>query len=261
MRLHEVLTEDQLDEISLGGIGRGIARGAGAVARGVGSVVGGVKGTMAGIGKSYTTSRDRAYAAGMSAAGPGPYTGSTPATTRVASTTSRSASTGRNTTPTSSTAPARTPSAASSPASTGRNTTPTSSTAVSDPYEQMKGQLRSLKSTGTKVLPAAMATNLTQDLQKLSKGDKDSGAYAADKILKFANAGYNVDSLAQQWLAMSKAGERFLTRESYEAISALLRENNLRWADIGLRIRMIESTNDGVFVSRKLSNSSLDLVF
>lgn len=77
MRVKDILTEEQLDELSMGDIGRGIARGAGKVAGGVGSLVGGVKGTASGMKQSYTAARDAAYAAGKSSASPYDY--STPA--------------------------------------------------------------------------------------------------------------------------------------------------------------------------------------
>lgn len=70
MRIDDILTEEQLDEISMRDVGRGIARGAGKVAGGVGSLVGGAKGVASGMRQSYTTARDAAYDSGRRNAGP-----------------------------------------------------------------------------------------------------------------------------------------------------------------------------------------------
>jgi hypothetical protein len=98
-----------------------------------------------------------------------------------------------------------------------------------------------------------MVTGIKGDLAKLSKGDKDSGAYAADKILKFAKAGYEVGDLAKQFMANSQAGERFLTQSVYRKITHMLKEYDLKWSDLGLRLRLVETRDMkplGVFVSR-----------
>ena len=104
---------------------------------------------------------------------------------------------------------------------------------------------------GAKPLPDKFATELNSDMAKLAKGDKESGTYAANKILKFANAGYDVSKLAPTWNASSKAGERFLTQSVYRAITNMLREHGLTWDNLGLRIRLYEgASNAGVFLSR-----------
>jgi hypothetical protein len=139
--------------------------------------------------------------------------------------------------------------AADTPANpTGKNA------AATDPYENLKGQMRQLQpQPGAKPLPDKFATSLQGDMAKLAKGDKESGTYAADKILKFAKAGYDVSKLAPTWTASSKAGERFLTQSVYRAISNMLREYGLSWENLGLRIRLDESVgNKGVFISRGL---------
>jgi hypothetical protein len=124
--------------------------------------------------------------------------------------------------------------------------------AATDPYENLKGQMRQLQpKPGAKPLPANFATELNSDMAKLAKGDKESGTYAANKILKFANAGYDVSKLAPTWNASSKAGERFLTQSVYRAITNMLREHGLTWDNLGLRIRLYEGAgNSGVFLSR-----------
>lgn len=130
-----------------------------------------------------------------------------------------------------------------------------------DTYDKFKGEIRRLQpTTGAKVLPQQYADQLQSSITKLAKGDKESGIFAADKILKFAKAGYDVAKLAQQWQGMARQGERFLTQSVYREITAMLAEHGLRWADLGLRVRIVEGIEDGVFISQKLNTSSLDIV-
>ena len=132
---------------------------------------------------------------------------------------------------------------------------PTQNAAASDPYEKLKGDMRKITPTpGAKTLPAEMAAKLDGDMAKLAKGDKDSGAFAAQKILKFAQAGYDVSALQPKWMASSKAGERFLTQSVYREISKMLKEHGLTWANLGLRIRLNESVKGhGVFLSKRIA--------
>ena len=124
--------------------------------------------------------------------------------------------------------------------------------AATDPYENLKGKMRQLQpKPGSKPLPDKFAAELNSDMAKLAKGDKESGTYAANKILKFANAGYDVSKLSPTWTASSKAGERFLTQSIYRAITNMLREHSLTWDNLGLRTRLYESVGEtGVFLSR-----------
>jgi hypothetical protein len=132
---------------------------------------------------------------------------------------------------------------------------PTKNAAGTDSYENVKGQMRKITPVaGAKPLPAEMAARLDGDMAKLAKGDKDSGVFAADKILKFANAGYDVSALQPKWMASSKAGERFLTQSVYREISKMLKEHGLTWANLGLRIRLNESIKGhGVFLSKRIA--------
>lgn len=132
---------------------------------------------------------------------------------------------------------------------------PTKNAAAGDPYEKLKGDMRKITPTpGAKTLPAEMAAKLDGDMAKLAKGDKDSGAFAAQKILKFAQAGYDVSALQPKWMASSKAGERFLTQSVYREISKMLKEHGLTWANLGLRIRLNESVKGhGVFLSKRIA--------
>jgi hypothetical protein len=126
-------------------------------------------------------------------------------------------------------------------------------TKLADPYEKLKGQLRKLHSQpNAKQLPATFIKDLQSDIAKLSKGDKESGIYAADKILKFANKGYDVSKLAPNWIAGAKTGERFLTQSVYREITNILKEHGLKWANLGIKIRLDESINgEGIFISKR----------
>ncbi len=114
--------------------------------------------------------------------------------------------------------------------------------AAGDTYEKAKGDIRKVQS-GAKPLPANIAQGIEADLAKLAKGDKESGVFAADKIMKLAKLGMDVKDIQAKWIANSKAGERFLTQSQYFEISKMLREHGLRWSDLGLRVHLLEGTN------------------
>lgn len=114
--------------------------------------------------------------------------------------------------------------------------------AAGDTYEKAKANIRNVQS-GAKPLPANIAQGIQADLAKMAKGDKESGVFAADKIMKLARLGMDVKDIQAKWLANSKAGERFLTQSQYFEITKMLREHGLRWSDLGLRIHLIEGTN------------------
>ena len=119
---------------------------------------------------------------------------------------------------------------------------PAKNAAASDTYEKAKGDIRKVQG-GQKPMPPKTAATIASDLAKLAKGDKESGVAAAQKIMTFAKAGVDVSKQQQAWIANSKAGERFLTQSVYFEISKMLRENNLRWSDLGLRVHLLENTN------------------
>ena len=121
-----------------------------------------------------------------------------------------------------------------------------------DSFEVSKSQMRKLEPTpGAKPLPAQMVTSLQADMKKLAAGDKESGVFAANKILKFAQAGYDVSKIQPQWLAQAKAGERMLTQSAYNDISNMLESFGLTWKDLGLVVRIDESVSDYVFIMSK----------
>ena len=114
--------------------------------------------------------------------------------------------------------------------------------AAGDTYEKAKGDIRKVQG-GQKPMPPKTAATIASDLAKLAKGDKESGVAAAQKIMTFAKAGVDVSKQQQAWIANSKAGERFLTQSVYFEISKMLREHNLSWSDLGMRVHLLEGTN------------------
>lgn len=125
-------------------------------------------------------------------------------------------------------------------------------TATSDPFEQYKSELRKLAGIkGEKVLPSKFKDALKTDFAKLSKGDKESGTFAADKIMKYAKAGYDVSNDINSWLQSAKVGERFLSIKEFQELSLFLSEHELDFADLGLVVRIDESISDKVWISVK----------
>lgn len=58
MRINEVITENvQLDELSLGGIGKGLAKGASAAAKSVGAIAGGAVGAIDAAKQGYNAGK------------------------------------------------------------------------------------------------------------------------------------------------------------------------------------------------------------
>ena len=114
--------------------------------------------------------------------------------------------------------------------------------AAGDTYEKAKGDIRKVQS-GQKPMPPKTAATIDAALAKLAKGDKESGVFAAQKIMNFAKAGVDVSKQQQAWIANSKAGERFLTQSEYFELSKMMREHNLSWSDLGIRVHLLEGTN------------------
>jgi hypothetical protein len=124
----------------------------------------------------------------------------------------------------------------------------TKNAAAGDTYEKAKGDIRKVQG-GQKPMPPKTAAGIDAALAKLAKGDKESGVWAAQKIMNFAKAGVDVSKQQQAWIANSKAGERFLTQSQYFEISKMLRENNLSWSDLGIRVHLLEGTNKLIGIS------------
>lgn len=119
---------------------------------------------------------------------------------------------------------------------------PTKNAAAGDTYEKAKGEVRTAQS-GTKLIPPKAAADIDAAIAKLAKGDKESGVFAAQKIMNLAQAGVDISKQQQAWVANSKAGERFLTQSVYFEITKMLREHNLSWSDLGIRVHLLEGTN------------------
>jgi hypothetical protein len=113
-----------------------------------------------------------------------------------------------------------------------------------DSYEKAKSQMRKFTPKQGKPLPDKFLNSIGKDIRKLSKGDKESGVSAAERIIKFSRAGQDVTGLHKRWLQSAKAGERFLTQSVYLAVTNMLREHNLTWSDLGLKVRLTESVNN-----------------
>ena len=114
--------------------------------------------------------------------------------------------------------------------------------AAGDTFEKAKGDIRKVQG-GQKPMPPKTAATIASDLAKLAKGDKESGVAAAQKIMTFAKAGVDVSKQQQAWIGNAKAGERFLTQSVYFEITKMLKENNLHWSDLGIRVHLLEGTN------------------
>jgi hypothetical protein len=140
------------------------------------------------------------------------------------------------------TAPAQGRAAAKPAPTTNKNV------AVGDTYEKAKGDVRKVQG-GEKPMPPNAAADIQTAIAKLAKGDKESGVFAAQKIMNLAKAGVDVSKQQQAWVANSKAAERFLTQSVYFAITKMLREHNLSWSDLGMRVHLLEGTNKLIGIS------------
>jgi hypothetical protein len=132
--------------------------------------------------------------------------------------------------------------AASNAAGTAAPASNNKNAAAGDTYEKAKGDVRKAQS-GTKPIPPKAAADIDAAIAKLAKGDKESGVFAAQKIMNLAQAGVDISKQQQSWVANSKAGERFLTQSVYFEITKMLREHNLSWSDLGIRVHLLEGTN------------------
>jgi hypothetical protein len=110
MKINDLFVQQaQLDEVSLGGIGRGIAKGVGAVSRGVGAVAGGVAGAV--------DAAAQGFAGGRAAVSGQPTAQTTPATNTTSNTPATNATSNTPATPNTTTTSNATAPAGNAPAS------------------------------------------------------------------------------------------------------------------------------------------------
>lgn len=271
MKINDVIVEnEQIDELTAGQVGSAVGKGAGAVAKGLGAVAGGVKGAWQAAKKGFE--KGRSTVAGDNAeitnnpveiqklirqkeaelkqlqnklktvkAAPA-KTATAPAANTTQSAPAKTA-TAANKPPAANTTQAAPAQQSPAPA-TNKNA------AAGDTYEKAKGAVRKVQG-GEKPMPPQAAADIQSAIAKLAKGDKESGVFAAQKIMNLAKAGVDVSKQQQAWVANSKAGERFLTQSQYFEISKMLRENNLTWNDLGIRVHLLEGTNKLFGISLK----------
>lgn len=265
MKINDMVSENKLDELSPGEAGTGLGKGVRSVGAGIANFAKGfgqglmgkqagsstkdpLKDIKAAIGKlnaeQLADLRKHIDTLAKSAATATPQT-SQNTQTKSQTTASQPAVPGQPTAkPAAGTAPAQSRTAPAAPGAPGAKAAPATdkNAAANDTYEKSKANIRSVQG-GEKPLPANIAQGIQADLAKMAKGDKESGVFAADKIMKLAKLGMDVKDIQAKWLANSKAGERFLTQSQYFEISKMLREHGLRWSDLGLRIHLVEGTN------------------
>ena len=119
---------------------------------------------------------------------------------------------------------------------------PNKNAAAGDTFEKAKGDIRKVQG-GQKPMPPKISATIDGALAKLAKGDKESGVFAAQKIMNVAKLGVDVSKQQQAWIGNAKAGERFLTQSVYFEISKMLKEHNLSWSNLGIRVHLLEGTN------------------
>jgi hypothetical protein len=119
---------------------------------------------------------------------------------------------------------------------------PNKNAAAGDTFEKAKGDIRKVQG-GQKPMPPKISATIDGALAKLAKGDKESGVFAAQKIMNVAKLGVDVSKQQQAWIGNAKAGEKFLTQSVYFEISKMLKEHNLSWSDLGMRVHLLEGTN------------------
>jgi len=273
MKISDITNESELVEGPvLNKIGSAIGKGVGTAAKAAGAVAGGVAGLGSALKKGYQAGKSTVAGAGDDEQGnvqlPPAAQKALDVLKSLSPQDQKSVVSALQTpakpasAPTTAAAPAKPAATTAGPAKatapTGSRVEPTlnnpaaaanpANKAGSDSFEKAKSNIRTVQS-GTKPLPDKMSQGIQADLAKLAKGDKESGVFAAQKIMNFAKAGYDISKLQPAWTANAKQGERFLTQSVYYAITKMLREYNLGWADLGLRIRLVENTNEVVGIN------------
>lgn len=283
MKINEIIVESQVDELSLGGIGKGIGKAIGGI---TGAWDQAKAGYQSGKKSAYDWARGRSQddttsattSTGQTTVAPGATTTATtlaaaPATSPATSTTAPTTPPAAGTTPAASTASPSAPGAASATASAASSTAAAPAPAANksqlaaDPYNTYKQQMRgqTVPKPGAKPLPQKFVDQINKDLAVFSKGSKDWGVNIADRLVKYGNQGYDVSQLANQWNANAKMVDRmkegFLFANEYNQLCEMLKAHNVTWGDLGLQIRIVESVAQGVFIGYKKTPTSFDVVF
>jgi hypothetical protein len=154
-------------------------------------------------------------------------------------------------------------------------TTPAAQPAQANAIPTAPGQASAPKAaaSGAKAATAPKASNLNSYFQNFSKemqgaGDKNQkialakelvntvadrgGEDSATAVSILRKVGGDLDNNFKQ-AAMNalKNGQRLLKQSVYFEISKMLRENNLSWSDLGIRVHLLEGTNKLIGISFK----------
>ena len=272
MKINDVIIEnEQLDELTAGQVGTAVGKGAGAVAKGVGAVAGGV----AGAGKAFMKGfrggkatvagdnaesnnpadiqkqirqkeielkqlQDKLKTAKTTQAAPTqqpPAAQATPAATAAQATTApQAAPTQQPPAAQAATAPAQ-GQAAAKPASTPKAGN------LNTYFQNFSKEMQGASDKNQKIALAKELVNIVAD-----RGGEDSATAAS--ILR--KVGGDLDNNFKQ-AAMNalKNGQRLLKQSVYYEITKMLREHNLSWSDLGIRVHLLEGTNRIVGISFK----------
>ena len=283
MKINDVIIEnEQLDELTAGQVGTAVGKGAGAVAKGVGAVAGGV----AGAGKAFMKGfrggkatvagdnaesnnpadiqkqirqkeielkqlQDKLKTAKTTQAAPTqqppaaqaaptqqpPAAQATPAATAAQATTApQAAPTQQPPAAQAATAPAQ-GQAAAKPASTPKAGN------LNTYFQNFSKEMQGAGDKNQKIALAKELVNIVAD-----RGGEDSATAAS--ILR--KVGGDLDNNFKQ-AAMNalKNGQRLLKQSVYYEITKMLREHNLSWSDLGIRVHLLEGTNSIVGISFK----------
>tara|TARA_B110000977_G_scaffold8259_1_gene11111 strand:- start:3118 stop:4005 length:888 start_codon:yes stop_codon:yes gene_type:complete len=103
---------------------------------------------------------------------------------------------------------------------------------------------KAMKGTGDKKQKIALAKELVNTVA--DRGGKDS--VAAVSILRKLGGGLD-NNFKQAAMNALKTGQRLLKQSVYYEINKMLKEHDLSWSDLGMRVHLIEGTNKLVGIS------------